>query len=53
MWYNHLNEYFFEKIRYNNKPICLCFFIKRKSEYDFVIITVYVDDLNIIQKLKR
>jgi hypothetical protein len=32
---------------YNNNPICPCVFIK-KSESNFVIIIVYVDDLNII-----
>ena len=32
---------------YANNPICLCIFIK-KSETRFVIITVYVDDINLI-----
>jgi hypothetical protein len=32
---------------YNSDPICPCVFIK-KSKSDFVIIVVYVDDLNII-----
>jgi hypothetical protein len=46
MWYNHLSEYLLRE-GYNNDPICPYIFIK-KSESDFVIITVYVDDLNII-----
>jgi hypothetical protein len=46
MWYNHLNEYLLREW-YNNNPICPCIFIK-KSKFDFVIIAVYVDDLNII-----
>jgi hypothetical protein len=47
MWYNHLSEYLLRK-GYNNDPICPCDFIK-KSESDFVIIDVYVNDLNIIE----
>jgi hypothetical protein len=46
MWYNYLSEYLLRE-GYNNNPICPCVFIK-KSESNFVIITVYVDDLNII-----
>jgi hypothetical protein len=46
MWYNCLNEYLWRE-GYNNDPICPCVFIK-KSESNFVIIVVYVDDLNII-----
>ena len=30
-----------------NNPICTCIFIK-KSETGFAIITVYVDDLNLV-----
>ena len=30
-----------------NNPICPCIFIK-KSETEFAIITVYVDDLNLV-----
>ena len=30
-----------------NKPICSCIFIK-KSETEFAIIVVYVDDLNLV-----
>jgi hypothetical protein len=46
MWYNYLSEYLLRE-GYNNDPLCPCVFIK-KSEFNFVIITVYVDDLNII-----
>ena len=46
MWYNYLSEYLLRE-GYNNNPICPCVFIK-KSESNFFIITVYVDDLNII-----
>ena len=44
MWYNLLNEYLLKE-GYANNPICPCIFIK-KSETGFVIITVYIDDLN-------
>jgi len=37
---------------YNNEPICLCFFIK-KSESNFAMIDVYVDDLNIIETTRE
>ena len=47
MWYNRLKEYLLREW-YNNDLICPCVFIK-KLEYDFVIIVVYVDDLNIIE----
>jgi len=46
MWYNRLSEYLLQK-GYKNDRICPCVFIKR-SESEFVIIAVYVDDLNII-----
>jgi hypothetical protein len=46
MWYNRLNEYL-TKEGYHNNPISPCVFIK-KSNFGFVIIAVYVDDLNII-----
>ena len=46
MWYNHLSEYLLKK-GYKNDPICPCIFIKRSGS-EFVIIDVYVDDLNII-----
>ena len=46
MWYNHLSEYL-QKEGYVNNPICPCIFIK-KSEIEFVIIAMYVDDLNLV-----
>ena len=46
MWYNRLSEYLLEK-GYTNNPICLFICIK-KSKTRFVIIVVYVDDLNLI-----
>ena len=54
MWYNWLSE-FLLKERYKNDPIHPCVFIKRFGS-KFVIIVVYVDDLNIIgtpEKLLR
>ncbi|GJU28213.1 retrovirus-related pol polyprotein from transposon TNT 1-94 [Tanacetum coccineum] len=46
MWYNRLSEYLLKE-GYKNDSICPCIFIKRfRSEY--VIIAVYVDDMNII-----
>ena len=51
MWYNHLSEYLLKK-GYKNDPICPCIFIKRLGS-EFVIITVYVDDLNIIGTRKE
>ena len=47
MWYNRLTEYLLKQ-GYNNDPICLCVFIERYQS-QFVIIVVYVDDLNIIK----
>ena len=35
------------KERYVNNPICPCIFIK-KLEIEFVIIVVYIDDLNLV-----
>ncbi|KAL0546825.1 hypothetical protein IC582_016743 [Cucumis melo] len=46
MWYNRLSEYLLKE-GYQNNSICPCVFIK-KSQLGFAIITVYVDDLNII-----
>ena len=46
MWYNRLSEYLIQK-GYSNNDDCLCVFIKRSST-GFCIISVYVDDLNII-----
>ena len=44
MWYNRLRKYL-PKEGYVNNPICPCIFIK-KLETRFIIIVVYVDDLN-------
>ena len=46
MWYNRLSEYLLKE-GYANNPICPCIFIK-KSETEFAVIIVYVDDLNLI-----
>ena len=46
MWYNCLNEYLLKE-GYVNNPIYPCIFIK-KLEIEFVIIVVYIDDLNLV-----
>jgi hypothetical protein len=46
MWYNRLKEFLLNKGYYNNDD-CHCVFI-HKSSTRFCIISVYVDDLNII-----
>jgi hypothetical protein len=46
MWYNRLSEYLLRK-EYSNNDNCPCVFIKM-SQTGFYIISVYVDDLNII-----
>ena len=46
MWYYHLNQYL-PKEGYVNNSIFLCIFIKKVATR-FEIITVYVDDLNLI-----
>ncbi|GJV65003.1 putative RNA-directed DNA polymerase [Tanacetum coccineum] len=46
MWYNRLSDYLISK-GYKSNLICPCVFIK-KTTSGFVIIAVYVDDLNII-----
>ena len=45
MWYNRLSEYLLKE-GYQNNPICPRVFIKNQS--GFSIITIYVDDINII-----
>jgi hypothetical protein len=50
MWYNRLKEFFLNK-GYSNSYDCPCVFI-RKSSTSFCIISVYVDDLNIIVHAK-
>ena len=47
MWYIHLSKYLLKE-GYANNPICSCIFIK-KLETGFVIVVVYVDDLNLIR----
>jgi hypothetical protein len=46
MWYNRLSEFLLRK-GYTKNDDCLCVFIKR-SKVGFCIISVYVNDLNII-----
>jgi hypothetical protein len=46
MWYNRLKEFLLNK-GYSSNDDCSCVFI-RKSTTGFCIISVYVDDLNII-----
>jgi hypothetical protein len=46
MWYNQLKEFLLNKV-YSNNDDCPCVFI-HKSLTSFCIISVYVDDLNII-----
>ena len=46
MWYNRLSEYLVKE-GYKNDPICPCIFMKRSGN-EFAIISVYVDDINII-----
>ena len=46
MRYNRLSEYLLKE-EYANNHICSCIFIK-KSETEFAIIVVYVDDLNLV-----
>ncbi|MFS7999224.1 putative RNA-directed DNA polymerase [Helianthus anomalus] len=51
MWYNRLSDYLTSK-GYTNNLICPCVFIK-KTTSGYVIIAVYVDDLNIIGTQKE
>ncbi|KAL0802974.1 hypothetical protein Bca101_058150 [Brassica carinata] len=51
MWYNRLSEYLLKE-GYKNDKISPCIFIK-KSGQGYVIIAVYVDDLNILEWPKR
>jgi hypothetical protein len=46
MWYNRLKEFILNK-GYSNNVYCPCVFI-HKSSTGFYIISVYVDDLNIV-----
>ena len=45
-WYNRPSEYFLKE-GFENNPIFPCIFIK-KSKFGFVIVAVYVDDLNFV-----
>lgn len=47
IWYNNLSEYLLKE-GYKNGPICPWVFIKGIG-LEFAIITVYMDDLNIIE----
>ena len=47
MWYNRLSEYLMKE-GYKNDPISPCIFIKKFDSKGYVIMSVYVDDLNII-----
>ena len=51
LWYNRLSDYLLNK-GYVDNLICPCVFIK-KTTFGFVIIVVYVDDLNIIGTNKQ
>ena len=46
MCYNLLSDYFIKE-GYQNNNICLCVFIK-SSTNEFVVIAVYVDNLNLV-----
>jgi len=46
VWHNRLIEYLFKE-RYRNDPICSCIYMKR-SQNEFAIIIVYVNDINIV-----
>ena len=51
MWYTHLSDYLIRK-RYKNDELCPCVFIM-KTSFRFTIVAVYVDDMNIIDNLKK
>lgn len=51
MWYNRLSKCLIKK-EYRINLICLCIFI-RKFEYGFIIIVIYVDDMNLIGNLEE
>lgn len=46
MWYNHLSEYLIKEGNVNDL-ICPCVSIK-KSKSRFVIVAVYVDNMNLV-----
>ncbi|KAL6132633.1 hypothetical protein ACLB2K_064873 [Fragaria x ananassa] len=49
MWYTRLSDYLIRE-RYKNNELCMCVFIKKTSS-GFVIVAVYVNDMNIIGTL--
>ena len=51
MWYKCLSEYLIKE-GYINDLICPCVFLK-KFESGFAIITVYVNDMNLIRALEK
>ena len=51
MWYNRLSEYLLKEV-YANNPTCPRVFIK-KLETRFVVIVVYVDDLNLVRTVEN
>ena len=51
MWYNRLSQYLLKE-GYVINSICPCVFIKKVAT-GFAIITVYVDDLNLIRTLEE
>ena len=50
MWYNHLSEYLLKE-EYVNNPICPLHLYKSKT--GFAVITVYVDDVNLVGTLEE
>lgn len=51
VWYNRLNKYAIKK-RYINNITCHCISIKKMTS-KFVMLVIYVDDINLIEFLKR
>ena len=50
MWYNRLSEYLLKE-EYVNNPICPLHLYKSKT--GFAVITVYVDDVNLVGTLEE
>ncbi|KAM1034466.1 hypothetical protein PS1_038150 [Malus domestica] len=51
MWYNRLSKYLISQ-GYVNNELCPCVFIK-KSHSGFVIVAVFVNDMNLIETFKE
>jgi hypothetical protein len=51
MWHNRLSEYLMG-LEYMNNELCHCMFIKKFASA-YAIITVYVDDMNLMWTLKE